>query len=147
MTTKGRVNTVMRGVRAAFPAAIISGAPSTGYALVTGADPLEATRAAGTLVLDDDADGRALILAGLAAHAGISVLWGCVLAAVLPRTKPVAWGALAGASIAMLDLGVIAKRFPRIRALPSGPQVADHVAFGIVTAVALDRQRRREESP
>lgn len=111
---------------------------------MTRADPFEATRAAGTLVLDEDAGGRALVVAGLAVHTGISAVWGCVLAAVLPRNNPVAWGALAGAAIAALDLGVIGRRFPRIRALPPGPQIADHIAFGIIVAVSLERLRRQD---
>ena len=59
--------TLRHGLRAAAPAAIVSGAPSTAYAFMTRADPFEATRAAGTLVLDEDADGPSLMIAGLAA--------------------------------------------------------------------------------
>ena len=33
---------------------------------------------------------------------------------------------------AALDLGVVARRYPAIRALPQGPQWADHLLFGAV---------------
>jgi hypothetical protein len=39
---------------------------------------------------------------------------------------------LFGAGIAFFDLRVVGARAPRIRALPFGPQLADHVAFGAV---------------
>jgi hypothetical protein len=45
-------------------------------------------------------------------------------------------GAVAGLAVAALDLGVVGRRFPRVRALPQAPQWLDHVAYGmLVTAV------------
>jgi hypothetical protein len=65
------------------------------------------------------------------------------LARVLPRKGPVmAAGAAAGLAIAVLDLGVIGRRLPRIRALPKLPQVLDHVAYGVVVALVLNRGQR-----
>jgi hypothetical protein len=122
-------------------AGLLSGAPSTAHALLTGADPLAATRAAGTMLPGH----RPGILRGALAHAAVSTLWGTVLALALPRRHTVAWGAAAGLLIAALDLGVVARRFPAIRALPTAPQVADHVAFGAIVGVVLasgDRSRR-----
>jgi hypothetical protein len=51
----------------------------------------------------------------------------------------------AGAAIAALDLGLLAhgalgRRWPLIRALPIGPHVADHLAFGAVAGVVLARR-------
>jgi hypothetical protein len=46
-------------------------------------------------------------------------------------------GLVAGAAIAALDLGVVGRRFPDIDALDAGPQVLDHLAFGVVAAVVL----------
>ena len=46
-------------------------------------------------------------------------------------------GALAGLAIAALDLRVAGRRYPRIRALPLLPQVADHAAFGAIAARLL----------
>lgn len=67
----------------------------------------------------------------------ITLFWTAVLAALLPKRRPVAEGVAAGAAIAALDLGVIARRFPEIGALDAGPQVLDHVAFGVLASVAL----------
>jgi hypothetical protein len=47
-------------------------------------------------------------------------------------------GALEGAGIAALDLGVIApRRAPAIAALPQVPQWADHLAFGALVGACL----------
>lgn len=67
----------------------------------------------------------------------ITVFWTGVLAAVLPKRRPVVEGLAAGAAIAALDLGVVGRRFPDIGALDAGPQVLDHLAFGVVAAVVL----------
>jgi hypothetical protein len=64
-----------------------------------------------------------------------------VLAAALPRRRTLAWSAAAGLSIAALDLGVIGRRYPRIRALPLAPQVLDHLAYAAAVAEVLRRRR------
>ena len=77
----------------------------------------------------------------------ISLGWGTVLAVAVRRTSvaPVAAGAIVGAAIAALDLGLLAhgpagRRWPLIRALPVGPQVLDHIAFGAVAGAILGRR-------
>jgi len=132
------------GLRAGVVAAVLSGAPSTVHALASGRSPLDAVEAAGTLLLPDDAPPSARAAAGVLAHGAISLGWGVVLAVVLPRRRTVVWGALAGLAIAGLDLGVLGRRrWPRIRALPLGPQVADHVAFGALVGAVVSRAGRR----
>ena len=131
------------GLRAGAVAAALSGAPSTVYALATGRSPFDAVEAAGTLLLPDDAPPSARAAAGLVAHGAISLGWGVVLAVVLPRRRTVVWGALAGLAIAGLDLAVLGRRWPRIRALPTAPQVADHVAFGALVGAVVSRAGRR----
>jgi hypothetical protein len=131
------------GLRAGAVAAVLSGAPSTVHALATGRSPLAAVQAAGTLLLPHDAPPIARAAAGLVAHGAISLGWGVVLAAVLPRRRTVVWGALAGLVIAGIDLGVLGRRWPRIRALPLGPQVADHAAFGALVGAVVSRTGRR----
>ena len=128
-----------RPVVAAYVAgAALSGAPSTAVALLRGDDPFEAARAAGTLV----PPGQPGLVRGVAAHLAISAFWTAVLAVVLPRRRPVVEGAVAGAAIAALDMGVIARRwFPALRALPGIPQLADHVAFGALVGWQLGRAR------
>lgn len=124
--------------RAGLAAAVISGAPSTTWAVLHGTDLLAATRAAGTLVPGRRREGG--VLAGLAIHAVLSAFWTLVLAAVLPRrggAAGAAAGAAAGLGIAAVDLGWAGRRYPAIRALPAGPQWADHVAFGAVAGYLL----------
>ena len=127
------------GRRAGAVAGAQSGVPSTVHAVATGRSPFDALKAAGTLLLADDAPPSAQAAAGVVAHGAISLGWGVVLAVVLPRRRTVAWGALAGLVIAGLDLGVLARRWPRIRALPRAPQVADHVAFGALVGAVVSR--------
>jgi hypothetical protein len=83
-----------------------------------------------------------LVVAGGVVHVTISLAWGLVLAALLPRRRTVAAGALAGFAIATLDLSVAGRRGARIRELPRVPQLADHVAYGAVAAVVISRRRR-----
>lgn len=129
------------GVAAALPAATLSGAPSTLYALATGLDPLEATLAAGSLLLPGERRRRRLVAAAAPVHLAVSLWWSLVLAQLLPSRGTRAAGALAGAVIAALDIGVIGRRSKRFRALPLLPQLADHLAFGLVVADVTVRRR------
>ncbi len=139
--------TVVDGLAAGGVAAVLSGAPSTVHAVVTGASVLEAPLAAGTLVLPCERRPLALLLAAVPAHIAISLGWGVVLGLALPSRRTVLAGAVAGLAIALLDLGVLARRYPRIRALPTWPQVADHLAYGaVVGAVVAARRARRGEA-
>lgn len=124
------------GIIAVAVAATVSGAPSTIHARLTGGSVLTATRAAGTLL------GRESVVRGLAAHLALSVSWGVVLSRVLPPGRRAASGLVAGAAIAALDLGVVGRRFPAIRALPQFPQWADHLVFGAVIGATLDALAR-----
>ena len=136
----GTSRTITETLQAAVVGGTLSGAPSTVHAVLTGGDPLAAARAAGNIVLPADAATGRLLAAGAAVHSVISVFWASVLVQVLPRRRAVAWGAVAGLGIAALDLGLLARRFPLIRALPAAPQWADHVAFGaLVGAVVTAR--------
>jgi hypothetical protein len=83
------------------------------------------------------------LAAGGVAHSVISLGWGLVLARLLPRRRTVWWGGIAGLAIAALDLGVIGRRVPAIAALDQGPQVADHLAFGVVAGAVVSRRRRQ----
>jgi len=125
----------IRGLAGGAVAAVVSGAPSTTAALVTGRDPFEAVRAAGSLV------GSPTLRAGTAVHTVVSLGWGVVLAATLPRRHTAVWGLAAGGAIALLDLGLVGRRFPRIRALSVIPQVADHLAYGAVVGAVVGRLR------
>lgn len=134
---------VRDGLVAASVAGILSGAPSTIHARLTGRSVWEASAAAGRLALPPTASKRRLVRAGGAVHSAISAGWGVALAYALPRGREVEAGALAGLAIAALDLGLVGRRVEEIRALPLAPQVADHVAFGAVAGWVISRRRGR----
>ena len=124
-------------------AAVLSGAPSTTHALMHRINPLEASLAAGTLLAPGEERASRLLPAALVAHGALSLGWALVLAVGLPRRRTVAWSVPAGLAIAALDLGVVGRRYPRIRALPLAPQILDHVAFSATAAWVLTRRRAR----
>ena len=123
--------------------AVASGAPSTAHAIFTHQSPIEASLAAGTLLFGDEQRASRLLPAAAVAHTALSLGWALVLAAVLPRRQRMAWAVAAGLAIAALDLGVVGRRYPRIRVLPLAPQIADHVAYSVAVAVVLEHRSRR----
>jgi hypothetical protein len=125
----------VRVLRAAAWAALLSGAPSTIHALLTRRDPLEATLAAGSILLPHETRRPRLAAAAVPVHLALSLGWTVVLDRAGVRGSPA--GAVAGLAIAALDLGVVGRRMPRVRALPLAPQVADHVLFGTIVGRAL----------
>ena len=121
-------------------ATLLSGIPSTLYALVTGGDPLEATRAAGAMVIDADARFRALFLAAGFVHASVSLFWTLILWLVLPYRRTMLWALAASVAIAILDLQLIAPTFfPEVAALNFWPQFADHLMWGACVGFAFAR--------
>ena len=118
-------------------AAVLSGIPSTMHAVATGRDPLAATLAAGSILLPGELRRGRLLAAAVPIHLALSLGWTFVLDRAGVRTARA--GAVAGLGIAAVDLGLVGGRFPRIRALPLLPQVADHVAFGAVAGHLLAR--------
>lgn len=106
---------------AATLAGTLSGLPSTVFAAATGHSILEAVRAAGTLI--PGRRHRPGVIAGCAAHGLITLFWtGWIAAAARRRPLAARDGAAAGLAIAVLDLGIIGRRYPAIRALPAIPQ-------------------------
>jgi hypothetical protein len=146
--TPGGAEDLRNGLVAGAVAGIISGAPSTLYALVTGGDPLKATLAAGSLLLPRAHRTPTLLAAALPVHLALSVGWGYVLAVTLPRRHTTTAGAAAGLVIAALDLGLIGRRLPRISALPLGPLVADHLVYGagVGAIVGYRRAHARDDA-
>ena len=135
MTTHRR-----RGValRAGLVAGALGGAPSTLYALAAGRDSYKATLAAGSLLLPHETRRVRLLAAAVPVHLTISVGW----AAVLERAdvRGAGRGALAGLAIAAFDLGVARQVLPRFRALPLGPQLADHALYGAIVGALISRR-------
>lgn len=127
-------------MRATLFAAAVSAVPSTAHALATGRDPLEATKAAGAILVGENAPAAVRIVAAVPVHLALSLVWGRILERSLPRRRRALWGAAAGVAIAALDLGVAGRRLPAMRRLPLLPQLADHVLFG-ATVGLLSRGR------
>jgi hypothetical protein len=125
-------------------ATLLSGLPSTLYALVTGGDPTQATRAAGAMLLRaEEASFGKLFLAAAVVHACVSLLWAWLLWLALPVRHTALWAVLAAAAIAVLDLRIIAPAFfPEIAALAFWPQFADHLMWGACAGVVLQYRSR-----
>jgi hypothetical protein len=130
------------GIAAGAVAAVVSGAPSTLWALATGRNALEPTLAAGSILLPRESRRGRLFAAAVPVHLGVSIGWALVLSALLPHPRTISAGAAAGLVIATLDLRVAGRLYPRVRALPLGPQLADHVLHGATVGLVLDRRRR-----
>ena len=134
-------------VAAGAVAAVLSGVPSTLHALMNAINPLEASLAAGTLLLPREERPSRLLPAALAAHGVLSLGWAFVLAATVPERRTVAWSVGGGLAIAAFDLGVVGRRYPRIRALAVVPQILDHVAFGAAVGCVVSRRRAARRAP
>jgi len=93
------------------------------------------------LLLPRETRAGPLLLAAVPVHVAISLGWGVVLAALLPRRFTVLWGAVAGGGIAALDLNLPGERTLAVRELQTGPQVVDHLAYGVVVGVVVARLR------
>ena len=124
-------------IRAGAWAAALSGLPSTLHALATRRDPLQATKAAGSILLPREQRTLPLVLAAAPVHLALSFGWAAVLQK--GRVRGTVPGTMAGLAIAALDLGLFGRVFPRIRALPLAPQVADHAAYGAIVGFVLGR--------
>jgi hypothetical protein len=129
-------------LQAGLVAAAVSGAPSTVIALARGDEVLDGARAAGTLLLPRERRTLPLLAAAVPVHLALSIGWAAVLAHALPRGREVRGGLAAGLAIAALDLGVIGRRLPAIRALPQPRQWADHAAYGLAVGVTVAHRRR-----
>jgi len=128
-------------LHAGLVAAAVSGLPSTAVALVRGDDVLDGARAAGAMLLPRETRTPPLLAAAVPVHLTLSLGWAVVLERALPRGREPLGGLLAGLAIAALDLGVIGRRLPPIRALPQPRQWADHAAYGLAVGVVLARRR------
>ena len=129
-------------VKAGLAGAAVSGLPSTVITLARREPLLDGARAAGAIVLPRETRTPVLLAAAVPVHLGLSLGWAVVISR-LPRQSAI-FGALAGLAIAAVDLGVIGRRIPAIRALPQKRQWADHVAYGVSVGFLLNRTQRSE---
>jgi hypothetical protein len=123
-------------LKAGLVGALCSGVPSTVLTLARGESVLDGARAAGAIVLRHEDRTPVLLAAAAPVHLALSLGWAAVLAA-LPRGP--GWGLAGGLAIAAVDLGLIGRRIPAIRALPQGRQWADHAAYGLSVGWVLSR--------
>jgi hypothetical protein len=131
---------VSNPLKAGLVGAVCSSVPSTAITLARGESLLDGARAAGAIVLPREERTAVLLAAAVPVHLALSLGWAAAIAA-LPRRGPIP-GLLAGLVIAALDLQVIGRRIPAIRALPQGRQWADHAAYGLSVGWMLARPVR-----
>ena len=127
--------------------AACSALPSTAWSLLRGDDLLAGGRAAGAIVLPRERRTTVLLAAAVPVHLGLSLGWAAVLAAVLPARAEPAGAVAAAMAIAALDLGLVGRRIPAIRALPQGRQWADHAAYGLAVGLVLAARRSGRRRP
>ncbi len=139
------VTTARDALLAGGAASVLAGVPSTLTALATRRSVLEAAAAAGSIVLSRERRTPVLVAAAVPVHLALSLGWAQVIAAVVPRRRPVAGSIACGLAIAALDLMVIGRHLPRIRALSQPSQWLDHLAYGATVGVVL-RSRWRARS-
>ena len=126
-------------LQAGLAGAVFSGVPSTVVTLLRREDVLDGARAAGKIILPREERTAVLLAAAVPVHLALSLGWAAAIAA-LPRRNELT-GLAAGLAIAALDLEVIGRRIPAIRALPQGRQWADHAAYGLTVGRWLRRRR------
>jgi hypothetical protein len=126
-------------IEAGLAGAALSGVPSTVITLARGENVLDGARAAGAILLPRATSTPVLLAAAVPVHLALSVGWAAAIAA-LPRRGPLT-GLAAAMVIAAVDLELIGRRIPAIRALPQGRQWADHAAYGLVVGQLLRRRR------
>ena len=119
-------------------ATLFSGLPSTVWALLTGSDPLEATWAAGAMLMPMGAGPRLLFASAALVHLTVSLLWALIFWALLPQRHVVLWSVVGSAVVAIVDLRLIAPlMFQSIVALEFWPQFADHLMWGTCLGIVL----------
>lgn len=133
---------------AGLVAAVLSGAPSTLWALITNGDVGEATWAAGAMLIPTESPHLALFAAAGIVHGTVSAFWTIVAGALLPRRHTMWWALLLAASIGVLDLRLIAPAFfPSVAALAFWPQMADHLMWGACLGATLQRFATHKGGP
>ena len=117
---------------------MLSGVPSTAWAVANGDDPLSATRAAGHLLARATTSTAGLYASAALAHGALSLWWTGVLSR-LPGGTLRAIGY--GTAIAALDLGLArvirGPRFGPTAELALLPQLADHIAFAVIARASV----------
>lgn len=95
------------------------------------------------MLLPHETSTAKLVAAAAVVHPAVSLFWSVVLWRTLPRRATLEWAMLAAVLIGLLDLKVIAPAFfPAVAALGFWPQMADHLAWGAVFGLTVQRSSR-----
>jgi hypothetical protein len=121
--------------------AVLSGVPSTAVTLARRESLLDGATAAGAILMPGERRTLPLVAAAVPVHLALSFGWAAVMSVLLPRRATVPAAIAGGLAIAALDLELVGRAFPRIRALPQGRQWADHVAYGLAVGAVVRRRR------
>ena len=82
-----------------------------------------------------------LLAAAAVVHPLVSLFWALMLWRILPRRATLQWALLAAVLIGLLDLKVIAPAFfPAVAALEFWPQMADHLMWGALFGLTVQRR-------
>src|SRR4051794_41664006 len=127
--------------------AVLSGVPSTAVTVARRESLLDGATAAGSILMPGERRTLPLVAAAVPVHLALSFGWAAVMSVLLPRRATVPAGVAGGLAIAALDLELVGRAFPRIRALPQGRQWADHVAYGLAGGAGLRRPRATRAAP
>jgi hypothetical protein len=127
--------------------ALLSAVPSTTVTLLRRESLLEGARAAGSILLPAERRTLPLLAAAVPVHLALSFGWAAAMSVALPRRATVPAAVAGGLAIAALDLELVGRLFPRIRALPQGRQWADHIAYGLAVGAVVRRRRLRRSEP
>jgi hypothetical protein len=120
-------------LRAGLAGALLSGLPSAAAWSLGRGEPLAATREIGRRVL-----GRPSLAAGGGAHLLLSCAFAVPAAALRLERRPWLLGALYGAALYAVNFRVVAPRlWPEVLAYDGPAQLGDHLAYGLVVALAL----------
>ena len=119
-------------------AAFLSGIPSTALAYFTGKDMMEATRAAGAMLIAPDSSTSSLVLAATVVHGTLTFFWASILTLFVPREHAVSYSCIVMILVGIVNLCIIAPLFfPSVVALSFWPQMMDHAALGFCFGIVL----------
>ena len=99
---------------------------------------MEATRAAGAMLIAADSSVSHLLLAATLVHGSLTFFWASVLTLYAPREHAIICSTAVMVLVGFINLGIIAPLFfPSVVALEFWPQMMDHAALGFCYGAVL----------
>lgn len=117
---------------ASIIAAVASGIPSTTYFIISGQNILLSIRAIGLIFFANSYPDYLILFVSACIHLMVSLFWCILLKLLMPQTKPLFFGIMAGIVIAVVDILLIGSHIPAIEHLAFLPQLADHILWGLI---------------